>query len=680
MDARQPGRRGPAAPGGPGLGAAPRTALVIGGVMLLALTAARALLFLSYGAFFDELPALHVVRAFVHGLRFDASITVLLLGLPLWLMALPARWARREAVQRTLRWVTFGIVVICVFVIAADLVYFSVGHRHIGAELALTMRDDWQAAAQMPLDYPLPLAAFLVVATGLAFLWRALPSHDPPGAGGRSSGMRKTPTPAWKAWAAWAAFLPLAVIAVRGGLQDKPLNIVNAFRYGSVAEGYLTLNGPFSVVHSTRNTRRGPTLSTVPWDEAIRTVRARFALDGEEWASDAYPLERRPAARPASGTLREGMEPMGSAGAARATNVVVLVLESWDALLTDSIRAREGLPPLGITPNFDALVQEGRLFTRFVASGQLSIEGLAALLASIPTVPGMPYMGTGLEQSRLSFLGELAGRRGYTGIFVRSARRGSFRLDAVAALAGFDRYAGAEDILRHPSHTTAPSGYWGAWDYDSLRYFHERILETDGPFVGFFFGSSTHQPYPSPGQQWARLPPDTRENRFLNAVHYVDWALGRYLEMARDAGYFDDTLFIVLADQTSPFVAAATPPDRHRIPALIVGPGIPRNTVDDRVASHMDVVPTVIDYLGWHARHASFGESLLGRRRPAALMKSGETILRIGPDGWVLHDLTRRLDGGGTAEAQAGLEAALLAEVQVVTRLLGTNRVYSGIR
>lgn len=637
-----------------------RSALLIGLLTLASFSVARVVLFAVYWPVFSDLSALRIVRALVHGMRFDLSIAILVVGLPLMLLLIPARWAQRETWQRPIRWLAYGLVVILLFVMAADLVYFSVARRHLGSELALTLSSDWQAAARMPLEFPLPLAGFLAVVAALALLWRRLPRGE---AGGRRFD--------WKDWVAWAALLPLAVLGVRGGLQWKPLNMVNAFEYGSVAEGYLTLNGPFSAFHSARNTRRHVTLRAYPWDEAVRRTRSRFVLDRSEWVSDVYPLERRFVDGAA---LWRGTPD----AAAAPPNVVILVMESWDALLTDSIRARDGLEPLGLTPNFDALVPRGRLFTRFLSSGQLSIEGLGALLASIPTVPGMPYMGTGLEQSRLAFIGDLAGAHGYQGVFVRSAKRGSFRLDAVASLAGFGTYAGAEDILQEPSHTPVEPGYWGAWDYDSLRYFHERLLEAEKPFIGVFFGSSTHQPFPSPGEQWTVRTPDTREDRFLNAVHYVDWALGRYMEMAREAGYAENTLFVILADQTSAFVPGQTLPDRHRIPALLLGPGIPPAEVDDRVASQMDILPTVVDYLGWTSNHASFGESLLGERRPAALLKNGDTMVRVGPGGWVLHDLRRRIDGGGSEAVQDSLEAALLAEVQVVTRLVVRNHVFSG--
>ena len=650
-----------------------RRPLAIAALFLLAFGLVRLALMVVYRPEFADLSAPQVAGAFVHGLRFDLSITLLLAGLPLWLMALPACWAGRPVWQRFWGWTAYAVLVVFLFVAVADLVYFSVVRRHVGSELVATLASDREALVRMGLDYPLAITVFLLAAAGLAAAWRALLARD------RHAGAREPGGAVARAaaWAGWIVMLPLFIVGIRGGLQHKPINIVNAFESGSVAEGLLVLNAPFSIFHSTRNTRRATVPRHMSPEEAVLVVRSRYAPADVEWISQRYPLEHA-AADPDAFAPADSTAGAAAASTPHARNVVVLVLESWDALVTDAIRTRAGLPPLGATPEFDALARHGLLFTNFYASGQRSIEGIAALIASVPTLPGMPYLGRGMEQSRLSYLGGLARHNGYHTVFVRSAKRGSYRLDAVAALAGFDVYAGAEDILEEPSHTTVPSRYWGAWDFDSLRHLHEFILGAPEPFVGFFFGSSTHQPYPLPGKQWAVFPPGDAENDFLNTVRYVDWSLGQFLRMAREAGYYDDTLFIILADQTSAFVEGASLPRRHWIPALLVGPGIPEGTVDTDVASQMDILPTIVDYLDWRSTHASFGESLLGSRRPDALLKNGDLMLRVGPDGWISHDLTRRLDGAGSEAEQAELERYLLAETQLLAELLSKNRIYSG--
>jgi phosphoglycerol transferase MdoB-like AlkP superfamily enzyme len=630
-----------------------RSPLLILLTFLACLAVGRGLLLFSYWPDFDQLSAWGVVSGFLWGLRFDLSITITFIGLPLLLLALPARAVRRPAWQRFWGWLCWGVLVLFVLVIGSDLVYFSFVHRHVGSEIVPALASDAPAVLRMLFDYPLALTAAGGVAVGFGFLWPRLLEAPREALPGRRQD-----------WAVWVCLVPLLVIAIRGGLQFKPVNVVNAFQSGSVAEGYLTLNAPFSAYHSARETRSGTDRAYYSLEDALRNVRDRIEEDGDVWSEPEYPLQRHSVG--------------GGAAVPDSTNIVVLVLESWDALVTDAIRDEVGLEPIGVTPNFDALARDGLLFSRFLASGQRSIEGMAAILASVPTLPGLPYLGTGMEQSRLSFLGDMAAGNGYSSVFVRSAKRGSFYLDAVSALAGFDVYAGAEDILSTGSHSSEPPGFWGAWDFDSLRFLHERRLESERPFLGVFVGSTTHPPFLAPGDEWRLFEPDTDRDRFLNAVHYVDWALGRFMEMAKEGGYYDDTVFVILADQTSGFEEAETVVDRHWIPALVVGPGLPKGSVDERVGSQMDLIPTLVDLFGWTNEHASFGTSLLGAREGAALLKNGELVVQVGAEGWVMHDLTRRVGGEGEEEHLSELEQALLSAVQVAGTLLSRNRLFSG--
>ncbi|MDX1396371.1 MAG: sulfatase-like hydrolase/transferase, partial [Gemmatimonadota bacterium] len=117
-------------------------------------------------------------------------------------------------------------------------------------------------------------------------------------------------------------------------------------------------------------------------------------------------------------------------------------------------------------------------------------------------------------------------------------------------------------------------------------------------------------------------------------------------------------------------------PERFRIPALIFGPGVPEGRVDDQVASHLDLLPTVIDLAGWPVSHSSFGESLLRDREQRALLKAGHLVMRIGENGWVMHSLRERVDGEGAAAVQDTLEAKLLAEARVLIDLFHADRVY----
>ena len=617
--------------------------------LITTLTLFRVVLLIVYREDFETLSAGQAAGAFLWGLRFDVSIALQLIGVPLALSLVPHPVARSRLWQTVCGWGAFVGLFAGWLLSVADLVYFPDVHRHIGSDLANSWGSDWATLLKSALDFPLALGAFLLVVAMLARGWGKALARPAPGA-----------APGWRPWARYAAIVALLIVGWRGGLQRERLRPIHAFAGGSAAAGYLALNGPFSALHAIED--RGPVDIPGDLEASLADLRSRFALDDDRWVAGDAPLQRIAAG--------------GSDATARRPNVVILVFESWDAVVTDALRARAGLPPIGATPTFDGLIDRGTLYSRFYSSGQRSLEGLTALLASFPTLPGIPYLGDETAGVEMSFLGTLASDLGYSTHMVRSAARESFNLGSVADLAGFGTYAGAEEVLARPSHSDEPSSKWGAWDFDSLRYLHGILAAEDGPFVALFFGSSTHTPFPSPGEQWRPFGTATETDRFHNAVHYTDWALGRYLALAREAGYFDDTIWIVTSDQGSRMVDAPMSPARFHIPALVFGPGVPAGVVDDQVASHMDVLPTLIDLAGWRVSHSSFGESLLRDREPRALLKAGSLVMRIGDDGWVLHSLRARVGGEGSAATLDRLEDRLLAEARVATGLFHENRIY----
>ncbi|MDH4133796.1 MAG: LTA synthase family protein, partial [Gammaproteobacteria bacterium] len=449
-------------------------------------------------------------------------------------------------------------------------------------------------------------------------------------------------------------------ILVRGGLGNKPLDVVDAFVEARPAAAYLSLNGPFAMSRALVNAKRIKT-DFFEWKEAVARTREQLLAPGERWLNDDYPLLR---AR--------------DAGSVRKPNVVVLMLESWDAQHIDVSRAHMGLKPYGVTPNFDALARHGMLFTRFYANGERSMDGLAALIAGYPTLPGTAYIGMGMEQNRLAYLGHMAKQEGYETVFLQSSKRRSFYVDSIAAMAGFDTYLGSEDIPAS-GHSTLVTER-GAWDHDTFQQAAKLFASAKKPFTGFIFTASTHLPFQSPGKRWEKFPPDSLENRFLNSLHYADWALGEFIATAKRDGWYDNTIFVLTADHVSGFAGRADDaPSLHHVPLLIVAPGLKPGT-SRRIGAQVDVIPTLAQLGGWRTPHAGLGHSLLDPRRDAsqgALCVRGGVVERIEDQGWVSHDLTRRVAASsGIREGDLKeMELRLLAMYQVGHTLLLRNRV-----
>jgi len=543
------------------------------------------------------------------------------------------------------------MLVLLIFMLAADLFYFEVVRRHAGPEVSALAADIPSMIYLAVHDFPWGLTVFIIAAIGGAYIWRTLifPLPTPPAYITRRL-------------AGIVVLMTLLVFIGRGGLQYKPLSVADAFISDSPATGYLVLNGPFSLAHAMENEKPlvKDFMSTA---DATRITQAWLGGQNTHFIDAHYPLLRNATNIPRSSP----------------PNIVVLLLESWDASNVDAMRVAAGKSSRGVTPNFDRLARQGRLYTNFFAVGQRSIEGIAGMLAGMPTTPGMPPLGLGMEQNRLSFLGELAKSQAYRTVFLQSSNRGSFHVDAIAKRAGFDTYLGSEDIPELHLDKRVNAG-WGTWDHNTLQAANDLFQNSKTPFLGFIFTSSTHTPYATPTEQWRKFNSQTEHDKFLNTLYYSDWALGEFIAAAQRAGYFENTLFVLTGDHVSAFVEdSEQTPNRYRIPLLIVGPGITPG-VDTRVGGHLDILPTVVDAAGWSAHYAVLGRSLLDDTRMqdrTAFSVRATLVDWIAHDGWMTHDLNKRL--GVAPELPAAravqMEQQLTAVFQIVSHALVENRV-----
>lgn len=618
---------------------------------LLIFFLARISLLLAYRQDFSDLSGSELLMAFLRGLRFDLSIILMVTGIPLLLMLLPGRRAQSRLWQGAFIWTNFGLLLLFLLLLSADLVYFGFVHRHAGPEIT-ALSADAQLLVDMALDgYAWALGLYLLTAFGLFFLWRRI--------------FRLQDAADGRFWPRFSLLLFAIIgiaILVRGGLGRKPVDVVDAFADGRPASAYLSLNGPFTMAHSLLNARHIEA-AYFEWSEAVHRTQAQILARGEQFlGGQDYPLLR----------ANRGPAP------AHKPNIVVLLLESWDAAHVDVLRRQMNLAPFGVTPNFDALSRQGRLFTRFYANGERSMDGLAALLAGIPTLPGTAYLGMGMEQNRMAYLGHMARKEGYETIFLQSSKRQSFHVDSIASMAGFPNYLGAEDIPagRHSTQVTER----GAWDHDTFQEASRRFAQAKKPFLGFVFTASTHLPFQSPGERWTKYPADSLEHRFLNSLYYADWALGEFIASAKKAGYYDDTIFVLTADHVSGFISKSSDvPSLHHVPLLMIAPGL-KPGLDSRIGGQVDVIPTLAQLAHWHTPHSGLGRSLLDNGQGAergTLCVRGNVIERIEDRGWVMHDLRQRIgaSSGIRAEDAKAIEERLLAMYQVGHRLLLRNRI-----
>lgn len=295
-------------------------------------------------------------------------------------------------------------------------------------------------------------------------------------------------------------------------------------------------------------------------------------------------------------------------------NLVILLQESLGAQF---VGALGGLP---LTPNLDELMKEGWQFTQMYATGTRSVRGIEAVTTGFPPSPSRAVVKLSKSQTGFFTIADLLKAQGYHTQFIYGGEANFDNMKTFFFGNGFDQIV-EEDDYNNPSFV----GSWGVSDedlYNKANEEFERLSKSDKPFFSLVFTSSNHSPYEYP--QGKIEPYDSEHMTRNNAVKYSDYALGTFFEKAKKSSYWDDTIFIVIADHDARVSGANLVPVKHfHIPALILGKGIqPRK--DDRIANNIDMPPTLLSLIGVDAKTPMIGRDLtkpLAREDERAMMQ-----------------------------------------------------------
>ncbi|MDZ7651516.1 MAG: LTA synthase family protein [Burkholderiaceae bacterium] len=299
-------------------------------------------------------------------------------------------------------------------------------------------------------------------------------------------------------------------------------------------------------------------------------------------------------------------------------NVVLVSVESLSADFLGAFGNRDG-----ITPRLDALAAESLFFTDLYATGTRTVRGLEALTLSVPPTPGHSIVKRP-DNANLFSLGGVLAAQGYEPIYLYGGYSYFDNMQAFFGGNGYtviDRSSLAKDEISYEN-------IWGVADEDlfklSLRELDRRHA-AGTPFFAHVMTTSNHRPFSYPAGR-IDIAPGTGRN---GAVKYTDWAIGQFIDQAKTRPWFDDTVFVIVADHcASSRGKTDLPPDRFHIPLLVYAPKhiAPRRI--DTMASQIDVAPTLLALLNVSYRSKFFGRDILtdGARQPRALLANYQTV------------------------------------------------------
>jgi phosphoglycerol transferase MdoB-like AlkP superfamily enzyme len=120
--------------------------------------------------------------------------------------------------------------------------------------------------------------------------------------------------------------------------------------------------------------------------------------------------------------------------------------------------------------------------------------------------------------------------------------------------------------------------------------------------------TSNHRPYTYPDN---RIDIPSHSGR-QGAVKYTDYAIGQFIEEARDKPWFGNTIFVIVADHCAGSAGKTDlPVDNYRIPLLVYAPGLIEPRGIDTLSSQIDYAPTLFALLNWSYMSEFYGKDIM---------------------------------------------------------------------
>ncbi len=361
----------------------------------------------------------------------------------------------------------------------------------------------------------------------------------------------------------------LVVLCMRGGLQLIPINARNAVEYVNPEQAALVLNTPFSIITSVESAR-------------LKAV-------------DFMPEEKADA-------IIKPVKQYHFENAFKKKNVVFIVWESFSKRFTAIDSNTKS-----VTPFFDSLCQKSIVFSNAFSNALRSNEGVPAVFSGIPAMMDGPVITSIYTNNQFGSLPFLMAQEGYQTAFFHGGNNGTMSLDTYAKNAGFQKYIGRSEYGTNKDY----DGAWGVWDKPFLQYSLAGMDALKSPFFAGLFTLSSHVPFNVP-KDFLPSSPNTQSD-VERSMNYTDQALSDFFKVAATKPWFDNTVFVVVADHGCPLSDDAFYIDglgRYQIPIVIYEPGkLDAAQNISTLMQQIDIKPTLLDYLAYNKPFFALGNS-----------------------------------------------------------------------
>lgn len=515
---------------------------------------------------FEALDTGNLLLVFTAGLRFDIAAIMYINTLIILLHVLPFNFRFSAAYQRFCHAVFLIFNSLAILLEFIDIAYYPYAYRRLLGNDFKMHNDIKNHLGQYFTEF-WPLLLLLLCC--IFVLYRFYPSLN--------KSIQHKPRFVSQLFLMPACIFCMIVL-MRGGFQLRPLMPIDASSYvRNTQHMSLVSNTCLGLVHSFQQ----------------QQLQYKGYFDDEEQISNYFTIERQNRTQKITNK-----------------NIVILVCESLgDEFIGYSNSERN------LTPFLNQLIGKGLYFENMYANGSRSTQGIAAILGGIPALMDDPYIFSAYQMNTLRATGSVLKEIGYRTAFFHGGEVGTMGFNNLMPLVGVDAYYGRQQYIADNGFSLEKDydGNWGIWDIPFYDYALNKINSFRAPFFTTLFSINVHHPFNTESWFEKEYPALTNVNR---SIRYSDYNLQLFFEKAVQQDWYNNTLFIITADHTGPSSDKrySNNHGRYKIPLLLYCPSDSSlRGSSNAVAQQIDIMPTVLEYIGYSGSFKSFGQSLFSK-------------------------------------------------------------------
>ena len=510
-----------------------------------------------------------------HGLAFDTTTILYTNALFILFSVFPVIINTQKSFQKGLFYLYFSTNLLMYSANFIDFIYYRYTFSR-STRASLDTLENEQNKSELLFNFLLNYWHVFLLFFALAYIWILLYK--------RIKVKPVTEKPSFKYFAtSTASFLIIITLCIGGIRGDfkkstRPINMIDASRYvQNSGQADVVLNTPFAIIRTwnTNTFKKVNFASKATVDSLLIPIKQ---------------YNNNPPTKP---------------------NVVIFILESFAREYIGVFNKDTKIPDYeGYTPFVDSLAQHSLIFTNAHSNGWKSIHGMSSVLAGIPSFKNA-FTSSPYAKQKIESLVSTLESEGYNTSFFHGAPNGSMGFLGFGNILGFDHYYGKNEYNNDADF----DGVWGIWDEPFFQFFNKTLTQKKEPFMATMFSVSSHEPYKVPEKYEGKFPKG--KVNINQCIGYTDYALKRFFEEAKKQSWYNNTIFILVADHgnTIAYDEYRKEFNRNTVPILFFTPNQKYVGVNDDFAQQIDIYPTLLDMIGYQKPFRSWGRSLISEKR-----------------------------------------------------------------